>query len=788
MPQLETNATSSQLAGLGAVDAYWRAANYLSAAQVFLRGNTLLREPLASHHIKPRLLGHWGTCPGLTFVYSHLNRIIKRTERETLFIAGPGHGGAAINACAFLDKSYAQTYPDYPYNSSGIEKLVTQFSWPGGASSHVSPYTPGSIHEGGELGYALGHAFGAVLDNPKLVAACVVGDGEAETGPTAAAWHANKFLNPQIDGAVLPILHLNEYKIASPTLFSALSKDELDQLFKGYGYEPLYVEGNEPEEMHAKMAKVLEQCYQTISEIQDRARKIRQTQRPIWPLIILRTPKGWTGPEELDGNPVEGSFRSHQVPLAKAGKGSSQLTMLADWLAGYQPETLFDPDGKPSQEVQENVPSADLAMSLSPHSNGGAILRELDLPPWSGYAHTITEPGSKESNPSGTLGKYLRDIVSKNPDNFRIVSPDETKSNRLGAVFEVTNRIWMHQPEEGDTDLGPGGRVMEVLSEHLCQGWLEGYLLTGRHGLFSSYEAFIHLVDSMLNQYAKWIKVCKETSWRKPVASLNYHLSSHVWQQDHNGFTHQDPGFLDHVINKKADMARVYLPPDTNTLLSVADHCLRSRNYINVIVTGKKDTPSWFDHEQAATHCDHGMSVLPWAGSLKTKQEPQLVLACAGDVPTLETIATAELLKVHAPDLRFSVVNIVDLLCIQDSDQHPHGKSEADFEDCFPSEVPVIFAFHGYPWLIHRLLHERRNNHRFEVRGYREEGGTTTPFDMLVQNQLDRYSLLKGAAKFITDSTDAGRVAGFADLHLARHHNYIREHGVDMPEVESFKP
>ncbi|MDQ8181092.1 phosphoketolase family protein [Pelagicoccus sp. SDUM812005] len=780
----ETNKLQNELAP---VDSYWRAANFLSAAQIYLKENSLLREPLAPHQLKPRLLGHWGTCPGLTFIYAHLNRVIRKTESRCLFLAGPGHGGAAVNACAFLDRAYEMTYPDFPYRAEGVEKLVTAFSWPGGSSSHVSPYTPGSIHEGGELGYALAHAFGAVLDKPDLVAVCVVGDGEAETGPTATSWHANKFLNPQCDGAVLPILHLNEYKIASPSLFSALSAEELEHLFRGYGYEPRFVEGDQPAAMHQTMAQTLDQCFQNIKAIREQAANRQPGQRPRWPLIILRTPKGWTGPQSLDGQPVEGSYRSHQVPLADVHSDRTQLEQLATWLQSYRPDELFDDHGVPSELVQANLPPEGLAMSLCPETNGGNALTDLILPDLGAHAKPLSEPGQASANPSQTVGIYLRDVVSNNPDNFRIFSPDEFESNRLDPVFENTDRVWMRKPEEGDTDLAPKGRVMEALSEHLCQGWLEGYLLTGRHGLFSSYEAFIHIVDSMVNQYAKWIKVSKETKWRTPLASLNYLLSSHVWQQDHNGFTHQAPGFLNHLLNQKAGLTHIYLPPDANTLLYTVAHCLGSRNSINAIVTGKKDAPLWFGPEEAQAHCQEGLGRIGWAGNLNEDETPEIVLACAGDVPTLETIACAALLKQQAPNIRFSVINIVDLLCIQHSDQYINGKSHAAFEALFPKDVPVVFAFHGYPSLVHQLLHERRNNRRFDVHGYLEEGGTTTPFDMLVSNKLDRYSLMNAVAHALPDHSDANRLADFAALHLDRHANYIRLHGADMPEVSDFR-
>jgi xylulose-5-phosphate/fructose-6-phosphate phosphoketolase len=774
---------------LRGIDAWWRAANYLSVGQIYLMGNPLLREPLRLEHVKPRLLGHWGTTPGLNFLYVHMNRMIRLHDLEAIFVTGPGHGGPGLVASAYLDGTYAEVYSHIMAGEEGLERLFRQFSFPGGIPSHVAPETPGSIHEGGELGYALVHAYGAAFDNPDLVVCCVVGDGEAETGPLAASWHSNKFVDPARDGAVLPILHLNGYKIANPTVLARIPQDELRALLVGYGHEPYFVEGDDPETMHQLMAETLEQVIVDIRAIQRRARDgTPTTERPRWPMIVLRTPKGWTGPKEVDGVPVEGTFRSHQVPLAQLAERPEHLAELETWMRSYRPEELFDADGRVVPEIAELAPKGERRMSASPHANGGLLLTDLELPDFREYAVAVESPGSTTSEATRVLGTWLRDVMRANAGaaNFRVFGPDETASNRLSALFEATERAWMAQRVDGDDHLAPDGRVMEVLSEHLCQGWLEGYLLTGRHGLFNCYEAFIHIVDSMFNQHAKWLKVTRTIPWRRPIASLNYLLSSHVWRQDHNGFSHQDPGFIDHVVNKKAEIIRVYLPPDANTLLSVMDHCLRSRHYVNVVVAGKQPALQWLSMDEAIVHCTRGIGTWDWASS-DDGEEPDVVLACAGDVPTLEVLSATALLREHLPDLRVRVVNVVDLMRLQSEGEHPHGLSDHEFDALFTSDRPVIFAYHGYPWLIHRLTYRRNNHHNLHVRGYMEEGTTTTPFDMVMLNDMDRFHL-------VIDVID--RVPGLAAraAHLRqrmvderlRHRAYTREHGDDSPDVRDW--
>lgn len=767
---------------LALIDRYWRAANYLSVGQIYLMGNPLLREPLRPEHIKPRLLGHWGTTPGLNFIYAHLNRIIRQRDLNLIYICGPGHGGPGMVANTWLEGSYSEIYPHISEDVEGMKRLFRQFSFPGGIPSHAAPETPGSINEGGELGYSLSHAFGAAFDYPELIVPCVIGDGEAETGPLAASWHGNKFLNPQRDGAVLPILHLNGYKIASPTILGRCSDDELLQLFSGYGYEPLFVSGHEPDIMHVQMAEVLDTAFDKIAALQQLART-RQADNavPRWPMIILRSPKGWTGPASVDGKKVEDFWRAHQVPVSSCRENDDHRQILEKWLRSYQPDDLFDPEGCLKPELKALAPKGDKRMGASPYANGGLLRRELNVPDPHEFAVEISAPGARSVQSTEYLGRYLAQIFDKNKDNFRLFGPDETASNRLTPVFDVTNRSWMEETKPYDEQLSPDGRVMEILSEHQCQGWLEGYLLTGRHGLFNCYEAFIHIVDSMFNQHAKWLKVSRKLEWRKPVASLNYLLSSHVWRQDHNGYSHQDPGFIDHVANKKADIVRIYLPPDANTLLWVSDHCLKTWDRINVIVAGKQPAPQWLDYESAATHCKAGMGEWRWAS---TSDDPEVVMACAGDVPTMETLAAVDLLHSYLPELRIRVVNIVDLMALQSNEQHPHGKSEAEFDALFTADKPVIFAFHGYPSLIHRLTYQRNNHRNFHVRGFNEEGTTTTPFDMTVLNELDRYHLALEAIL---------RVPGLAERHpelpeelhrrLAEHHRYVREHGEDIPEV-----
>lgn len=766
--------------------AYWRAANYLSVGQIYLLDNPLLREPLRLEHVKPRLLGHWGTTPGLNFLYVHMNRAIKARDLEAIYVTGPGHGGPGLVANTYLEGTYSDVYPHIGRDEDGIRQLFRQFSFPGGIPSHVAPETPGSIHEGGELGYALVHAYGAVLDNPDLIALCVVGDGEAETGPLAASWHSNKFLDPATDGAVLPVLHLNGYKIANPTVLARIPHDELRALFEGYGYAPRFVEGSDPDEMHQAMAATLDEVLDEIRDIQLAARERGAAERPRWPMIVLRTPKGWTGPKVVDGKPAEGSFRSHQVPLAQLADRPEHLKQLETWMRSYRPEELFDENGTLVEELRELAPTGELRMGASPHANGGLLLRDLRMPDFREYAVEVDRPATSSTEATRVLGGLLRDVMRLNPDIFRVVGPDETASNRLGALFDVTERAWMAEIEPGDEHLAPGGRVMEVLSEHLCQGWLEGYLLTGRHGFFSCYEAFIHIVDSMFNQHAKWLKVTRDIPWRRPIASLNYLLTSHVWRQDHNGFSHQDPGFIDHVVNKKAGIVRVYLPPDANCLLSVADHCLRSKHYVNVIVAGKQPALDYLPMDDAIAHCTRGIGIWDWASN-DAGGEPDVVLVCAGDVPTLETVSAAALLREHLPELKVRVVNVVDLMRLQPETEHPHGMPDREFDALFTDDKPVIFAYHGYPWLIHRLTYRRANHHNLHVRGYKEEGTTTTPFDIVMLNDLDRFHL-------VIDVID--RVPGLGEraAHVRqrmvderlRHRAYTRETGDDMPDVRDW--
>ncbi|MFI0349434.1 phosphoketolase [Actinomadura sp. 9N407] len=768
------------------IDAYWRAANYLSAGQIYLRANPLLRAELRPEHIKPRLLGHWGTTPGLNFCYAHLNRVIKQRALDMIYIMGPGHGGPAAVANAWLEGTYGEIYPDVSRDEPGMGRLFRQFSYPGGVPSHVAPETPGSIHEGGELGYSLAHAYGAAFDNPDLVVACIVGDGEAETGPLAASWHSTKFLDPVRDGAVLPILHLNGYKIANPAVLARISEEELAMLLEGYGHLPYLVSGDDPASMHRTMASAMDQALDEIARIQSAARSGRTAERQRWPMIILRTPKGWTGPKEVDGVPIEGTWRSHQVPLSGVRENPAHLEQLRDWLRSYRPEDLFDGEGRPVAELTAQAPEGRRRMSANPHANGGELLRPLVLPDFRDFAVAVDKPGAGATEPTRALAAYLREVVAANPGNFRIMGPDETASNRLGAVFEVTDRVFTGERLPTDEHQGPHGQVMEVLSEHLCQGWLEGYLLTGRHGLFNSYEAFIHIVDSMFNQHAKWLKVTRKLPWRRPIASLNYLLSSHVWRQDHNGFTHQDPGFLDVVMNKKPEITRVYLPPDANTLLSVGDHCLRSRDYVNVVVAGKQPSPDWLTMDEAIAHSTRGIGIWEWA-SRDEGADPDVVLACAGDVPTLETIAAADLLRQNFPELRVRVVNVVDLMRLQPDTEHPHGLPDREFDAIFTTDRPIIFAFHGYPYLIHRLAYRRAGHPNLHVRGYKEEGTTTTPFDMVMLNDLDRYHLVMDVIDRVPSL--GGRVAHvrqrMADKRLALR-AYTREHGEDAPEVRDW--
>ena len=769
------------MSDLALIDAYWRAANYLSVGQIYLLDNPLLREPLRPEHVKPRLLGHWGTTPGLNLIYAHMNRVIRQRDLNVLYVTGPGHGGPGLVANAYLEGTYSEVYSGIGEDVDGMRALFRQFSFPGGIPSHVAPETPGSIHEGGELGYALVHAYGAVFDNPHLLALCVVGDGEAETGPLAASWHSNKFLDPRRDGVVLPVLHLNGYKIANPTVLARIPDDELNSLLRGYGYTPHVVAGEEPMEVHEQLASTLDRVIDDIIAI----KADPGATRPSWPMIVLRTPKGWTGPRDVDGLQVEGTFRAHQVPLASTRTDAGHRAQLEQWLRSYRPDELFDETGRLVPELRALAPTGIRRMSANPHANGGLLLRELAMPDFREYAVPVERPATETSEATRVLGEFVRDIMRRNPDRFRLFGPDEVASNRLSAVFEETGRTWDAITVPGDEHLAPDGRVMEVLSEHLCQGWLEGYLLTGRHGLFTSYEAFIHIVDSMLNQHAKWLKTTRHIYWRAPLASLNYLLSSHVWRQDHNGFSHQDPGFLDHVINKKAEIVRVYLPPDTNTLLSVADHCLRSRHYVNVIVAGKQPQLTYLSPDEAIAHCTRGVGIWDWAGS--TDGEPDVVLACAGDIPTLETLAAAKLLREHCPDLGVRVVNVVDLMRLQPEHEHPHGMSDRDFDALFTPDKPVIFAFHGYPWLIHRLTYARRNHHNLHVRGYKEEGTTTTPFDMVMLNDLDRFHLVMDVIDRVPTLGSRAAVLRqrMEDARLAAR-RYTREQGEDDPAITNW--
>jgi xylulose-5-phosphate/fructose-6-phosphate phosphoketolase len=769
--------------------AYWRASNYLSVGQIYLYANPLLHEPLKIEHIKPRLLGHWGTTPGLNFIYVHFNRLIKKHDLNVIYVTGPGHGGPGLVANTYLEGTYSELYPNIPPTEHGLKKLFKQFSFPGGIPSHVAPETPGSIHEGGELGYSIAHAFGAAFDNPDLLVCCVVGDGEAETGPLAASWHSNKFLNPARDGAVLPILHLNGYKIANPTILGRLSDADLTQLFTGYGYKPYFVEGHEPETIHQLMAHTLDTILLEIRAIQSEDRAGHSTGLSAWPMIILRTPKGWTGPKVVDGKPVEDTWRAHQVPVTNFVSHPGHVKILEDWLKSYRPEELFGGNGKLIPELAELAPSGTRRMGSNPHANGGTLLKDLVMPDFREYAVRVPKPGNEIAEATRVLGNLLRDVMKGNADskNFRVFGPDETASNRLDALYEVTDKVFMEPVFPTDEHLSRDGRVMEVLSEHMCQGWLEGYLLTGRHGFFSCYEAFIHIVDSMFNQHAKWLKVTRNIPWRRPIASLNYLLTSHVWRQDHNGFTHQDPGFIDHVVNKKADIVRVYLPPDANTLLSVADHCLRSRNYVNVIVAGKQPALQWLDMESAIEHCTNGIGTWQWASN-DQGSDPDVVMASAGDVPTLETLAAVDLLRKNFPDIKIRVVNVVDLMTIQPSTEHPHGLSDPEFDSIFTIDKPVIFAYHGYPWLIHRLTYRRTNHDNFHVRGYKEEGTTTTPFDMTVLNDLDRFHLASDVVDRVPRLQRVGaHFKQFLRNKLIEHKQYIREHGDDLPEIRDWK-
>ncbi len=770
------------------IDAYWRAANYLSVGQIYLYDNPLLKVPLSKEHIKPRLLGHWGTTPGLNFIYAHLNRVISKHDLNMIYITGPGHGGPGLVANAYLEGTYSEVYPNISNDEAGMKRLFTQFSFPGGIPSHVAPETPGSIHEGGELGYALSHAYGAAFDNPDLIVACVVGDGEAETGPLATSWHSNKFLNARADGVVLPILHLNGYKIANPTVLARISHEELDQLFRGYGYIPYFVEGSDPETMHELMALTLDTVIDEIRRIKAEARN-GLGQRPRWPMIVLRTPKGWTGPKEVDGRRTEDYWRSHQVPLDEMHEKPEHVHLLEEWMRSYRPADLFDDSGHLRQELVALAPRGERRMSANPHTNGGLLLRDLRMPDFREYAVDVTSPGAVNAEATRVMGQFLRDVMKLNMDarNFRLFSPDESNSNRWQDVLEVTNRAWDAETYPWDDHLAPDGRVMEMLSEHQCQGWLEGYLLTGRHGFFSCYEAFIHIIDSMFNQHAKWLKVCQHIPWRRPIGSLNYLLSSHVWRQDHNGFSHQDPGFIDHVVNKKAEVVRVYLPPDANCLLSVTDHCLRSRDYVNVVVAGKQPAPQWLTMEEAIQHCTAGLGIWEWASNDRGS-EPDVVMACCGDVPTLETLAAVDLLRRHAPDLKVRVINVVDLMTLQPFSEHPHGLSDHDFDTLFTTDKPIIFAFHGYPTLIHRLIYRRTGYRNLHVRGYKEEGTTTTPFDMCVLNDLDRFHLVGDVIDRVPKL--GARAAYFKQAvrnKLLQHKGYIRRYGEDMPEISGWR-
>jgi xylulose-5-phosphate/fructose-6-phosphate phosphoketolase len=774
---------------LGKMDAYWRAANYLSVGQLYLHDNPLLREPLKLSHVKTMLLGHWGTTPGQNFIYVHLNRVIKKYDLDMIYISGPGHGGPALVGNTYLEGTYSEVYPNITSDESGLKKLFTQFSFPGGIPSHVSPECPGSIHEGGELGYSLSHAFGAAFDNPELIVACVIGDGEAETGPLATAWHSNKFLNPVSDGAVLPILHLNGYKIANPTVLARIPHKELDQLLRGYGWEPYFVEGDEPKKMHQLMASVLEKSISKIKKIQHNAREKNNNERPCWPMIVLKSPKGWTGPEVVDGIKIEGTFRAHQIPILVDADHPTHLELLEKWMKSYKPEELFDEQGSLLPELANLVPKGERRMGANPHANGGILLQDLNMPDFRKYAVNVQSPGSVQAADTHELGEFLREVITLNAEqrNFRIFGPDETLSNRLNAVFEVTNRQWEAKTTKNDEFLATEGRVMEVLSEHQCEGWLEGYLLTGRHGLFNCYEAFIHIIDSMFNQHAKWLKVSAELPWRKKIASLNYLLASHVWQQAHNGFTHQDPGFIDHVVNKKASIVRVYLPPDANCLLSVWDHCLRSRNYVNVVIAGKYQAPQWLSMDEAIEHCTSGIGIWKWASN-DQGGEPDAVMACCGDVPTLETLAAVSILREHLPDLKIRVVNVVDLMKLEPNSEHPHGLSDPDFDALFTKDKPIVFAFHGYPKLIHQLTYRRNNHDNIHVRGYKEEGTITTYFDMTVLNDLDRFHLVQDVIKRLPQLGVRGaKLNRIMKDKLTKHKQYIYKYGQDMPEIRNWK-
>jgi len=774
---------------LNKIDAYWRAANYLSVGQLYLRDNPLLRKPLKLSHVKSMLLGHWGTTPGQNFIYVHLNRVIKKYDLDMIYISGPGHGGPALVGNTYLEGTYSEVYPNITQDEDGLKKLFTQFSFPGGIPSHVSPECPGSIHEGGELGYSLSHAFGAAFDNPELIVACVVGDGEAETGPLATAWHSNKFLNPITDGAVLPILHLNGYKIANPTVLARIPQKELDQLLRGYGWKAYYVEGDEPKKMHRLMATIMEKAIRKIKKIQSHARENEDASRPLWPMIVLKSPKGWTCPKEVEGIKIEGTFRAHQIPILVDSEHPAHLKLLEDWLKSYNPEELFDENGCLISELAELAPEGNRRMGANPHANGGLLLQDLIMPDFRKYEVKVPSPGAVQAADAHELGVFLRDLIMLNQEqrNFRIFGPDETLSNRLNAVFEVTNRQWEAKTKKNDEFLAPEGRVMEVLSEHQCEGWLEGYLLTGRHGLFNCYEAFIHIIDSMFNQHAKWLKVSAELPWRKKIASLNYLLASHVWQQAHNGFTHQDPGFIDHVMNKKASIVRVYLPPDANCLLSVWDHCLRSRHYVNVVIAGKYQAPQWLTMDQAIAHCTRGIGVWEWAGN-DQGGEPDVVMASCGDVPTLESLAAVSILRKYLPKLKIRVINVVDLMKLQPDTEHPHGLTDLDFDSLFTKDKPVVFAFHGYPWLLHRMTYKRTNHENIHVRGYKEEGTITTYFDMTVLNDLDRFHLVQDVINRIPQlGPDGDKLKQLMASKLIEHKKYIDKHGQDMPEILNWK-
>jgi xylulose-5-phosphate/fructose-6-phosphate phosphoketolase len=799
MMQMTAQALSPTLSDseLELINAYWRAANYLSVGQIYLLDNPLLREPLAPEHIKPRLLGHWGTTPGLNLIYAHLNRVIRHRDLNVIYITGPGHGGPGLVANAYLEGTYSEVYSGIEEDVDGLRKLFRQFSFPGGVPSHVAAETPGSIHEGGELGYALVHAYGAAFDNPDLVVACVIGDGEAETGPLAASWHSNKFLNPVTDGAVLPILHLNGYKIANPTVLARIPQEELESLLYGYGYRPITVAGDDPSNVHQQLATALDEAFDQIGAIQQAARLDGERGRPLWPMIVMRTPKGWTGPKVVDGKNVEDTWRSHQVPLSETHTNHEHMAQLEQWLRSYRPQELFDEHGALRPELRALAPHGQRRMSANPHANGGLLLRDLDLPDFTNYAVAVDKPASETAEATRVLGTFLRDVIVRNTDRFRLMGPDETASNRLSAVFESTDKAWLAQVGPDDENLGPEGRVMEVLSEHLCQGWLEGYLLTGRHGLFNCYEAFVHIVDSMLNQHAKWLTRNRELPWRRPIASLNYLLTSHVWRQDHNGASHQDPGFIDHVANKRPEVVRVYLPPDANTLLSVADHCLRSRDYVNVIVAGKQPALAYLEMDQAIAHCTRGLGIWEWASNAGGGQErsapgsslgePDVVLACAGDIPTLETLAAADILRRELPDLAVRVINVVDIMRLQPDSEHPHGLSDHEFDSLFTTDKPVIFAYHGYPWLIHRLTYRRANHAQLHVRGFKERGTTTTPFDMVMLNDLDRFHLVIDVIDRVEGLANRAAVLRqrMLDARLAAR-RYTREHGEDDPDISGW--